>query len=144
MGNGFGVKGSSHKIFKFIEPILIGAAFLVFLFAVFIGLVNKSYVFGTVDTFFPLIKKIVFVTTLLQESKFLTLVSRELRTIIVTIMLFVIYKWLFADIAESMISAAVKSILKARKWGSKPQEVQAESHDEFLEDDHYEDDRHGH
>ena len=90
-GNSFGIKGSSNKILRFIEPLIIGTLFLVFFFTICIGLVNKSYVFG-VETFLTLAPKSTFIAALLAQSEFFSILAKETRTVIITVMLFTIYK----------------------------------------------------
>lgn len=93
------------------QTIALSLMLVVFLIAVFVGLVDRSYIFLHTDSAFTLMKKLAWYSEL-QSSMLFTFITAHLPTIIILSIGFIIYKMLFADITNALAASLMASIKK--------------------------------
>lgn len=101
-------KSPAGKIF---QTLALGVLLVLFLLAVFLGLVEKSYIFLHTDSAFTLMKKLASFSEL-QSSMLFVFVASHLPTIIILSIGFIIYKMLFADIVNALMASLIVSLKK--------------------------------
>lgn len=98
---------------KILQTLGVTLVLILFLLAIFIGLVDKSYIFVHTDSAFTLIKKLGFYSDI-QGSLLFSFVASHIPTIIILSIGYIIYKILFADIVNAMVLSLIKSLKKAK------------------------------
>ncbi len=78
---------------------------------------SKTYVF-TADTAFTLLKETPSFMAFFASSKALTYLAAHMQAIVVSAVLFGIYRAFFADIVSAAVVAAVAAIMKRAKKAS--------------------------
>jgi hypothetical protein len=137
-----------NPIEKIFQTVVLSIGLVLFLVAVFLWLVEKSYIFSHTDSFFASVKKLSSYSEL-QGSLLFTFVSSHLPTIIILSIGFIIYKLLFADIVNALIASLITSLRKQKiaAWSGVHEEEDhgwhEEEHEEAHEEDHGWHDPHG-
>ncbi len=138
MSGGISVTLPKTILGKIFQTITLTFLLILFLTAVFLGLIEKSYIFVHTNSAFVLIKKLTSYSEL-QSSLLFTFVSAHLPTIIIVSIGFIVYKILFADIMNSLVSSLIEHLKKQRNAGASGHE-EIPSHDaagfEEFEEDH--------
>jgi hypothetical protein len=127
MSGGISVTLPKTILGKIFQTITLTFLLILFLTAVFLGLIEKSYIFVHTNSAFVLIKKLTSYSEL-QSSLLFTFVSAHLPTIIIVSIGFIVYKILFADIVNSLIASLIEQLKKQRNAGGGGHE-EAPSHD---------------
>jgi len=117
MSGGISVTLPKTVLGKIFQTISLTFLLILFLTAVFLGLIEKSYIFIHTESFFTYIKKLSIYSEL-QSSLLFTFVSAHLPTIIIMSIGFIIYKILFADIVNSMVTSLIEQLKKQRNTGA--------------------------
>ena len=117
MSGGISVTLPKTLVGKIFQTITLVFLLVLFLTAVFVGLIEKSYIFVHTDSFFTFFKKLSFYSEL-QSSLLFTFVSGHIPTIIILSIGFIIYKILFADIVNSLASSLIEQLKKQKQNGN--------------------------
>lgn len=118
MNGGIVVSLPKTSLGKILQTLSLSIILILFLIAVFLWLVEKSYIFLHTDSAFTLLKGFASYSEL-QSSLLFTFVASHLPTIIILSIGFIIYKMLFSDIVSALIVSLVASIKKHKMgtWG---------------------------
>ncbi|MDD5377478.1 MAG: hypothetical protein PHH16_05200 [Candidatus Gracilibacteria bacterium] len=149
LNGGIVVTLPKSQLGKVFQTLALSLSLIIFLIAVFLGLVEKSYIFIHTDSAFILLKKLASYSEL-QSSLLFRFVTSHLPTIIILSIGFIIYKLLFSDIVNALLASLIASIKKHKigSGGGDHEESGHEEHgghDDGGHDDHEEDHGgHGH
>lgn len=142
------IKGASHPAIRAVESGVVAIFAAALVVSAGFGFMSKTYVF-TADTAFTLLKESAPFMAFVSMSKALTYLSVHMQVVVVSAILFGIYKAFFADIVSAAVMGAVSAIARRAKKGSAHEEAHDDhghddhgGHDEH--DDHEEDDHDGH
>ena len=100
-----------NPLSQIFQTLVLSGVLVVFYLAVFLWLVERSYIFLHTESAFTLIKTTSFYLKL-QSSLLFTFVTAHLPTIIILSIGFIIYKILFSDIIHALLLSLIASIKK--------------------------------
>ncbi|MDD2916594.1 MAG: hypothetical protein PHH70_01980 [Candidatus Gracilibacteria bacterium] len=143
INGGVSVPLPKSPIGRIFQTFALSAGLILFLSAVLLGLIEKSYIFVHTDSAFALIKRFDLFSEL-QSSIFLAFVTAHLPTIIILSIGFIIYKMLFSEIIGAIIVSVLVSIKNRRSslgdYGDHGDGGHEDfgGHDEMMLEDHEE------
>ncbi|OIO75621.1 hypothetical protein AUJ87_04470 [Candidatus Gracilibacteria bacterium CG1_02_38_174] len=134
MNGGINVSLPKSALGMIFQTLILSFILVLFLLAVFLGLVDKSYIFLHTDSAFILMNKFASFSEL-QSSLLFVFVSSHLPTIIILSIGFIIYKMLFADIVNTTMAGLIENIKKKKVTsGGDHHDRGHEEHGEFMDE----------
>ncbi|MDQ1344017.1 MAG: hypothetical protein QG650_737 [Patescibacteria group bacterium] len=147
INGGLQVKGMSNPVLRGLESGTVAVFAVALVCASAFGFMSKTYVF-TVDTAFTLLKDSAGFSAFVAASKAFSYLIAHLQTVVLSAILFAIYRAFFAEIVTAAGLGVIKAVFKrgGGKGGGKDDHAGHDDHGDGHgdeEDDHAGHDDHG-
>lgn len=116
INGGLNVKGAENPLIRTLESGFVAVFAMAVIITSGFGFMAQSYVF-TADTAFTLLRDSPGFTAFVAGSKALTFLASHMQSVVVSAVLFGIYKAFFAEIVGATVAAVFSTLLKRMKGG---------------------------